>query len=313
MREKRYQNKVAESTLTLPVCGVLAVLLWWWPAGAPLVEQAFCLFFCVVVSLMLFGTDNHCNFIRVRSRLTVCHWLLFAAVMGFLHTDVRAAAVSAAFTLGFYNLFYTYQKPAAVGCVYNAFLFLSLGSLGYPPLVYLSLCFWWYMMVFVRSMSVRTFFASLLGLATPFWFWMGWCVWTGDFTPMLHHAGALVSVDLPTWAWYTSLPPVWMATWVMVALLAFSGGVHYLRFCYDDSISVRMYLYMCMSQTAVLLLLSLVQVPFFSCLLPMAVASSAPLVSHFFSLTHSRFTNLLFIVTQLAFALLAFLNTWMPL
>lgn len=312
MRDKKYQNRVAESVLTLPACAALTVLLWWWPKGSPVWEQAICLFFCAVVSGMLWGTDNHCGFVRIRSQLTICYWLLCVAIMGFFHADVVVAATCTSFTLGFYSLFYTYQQPRAVGMVYNSFLFLALGSLAYPHMMYLALCFWWYMIVFMRCMSVRTFFASLLGLATPFWFWTGWCVWTEDFAPMLHHAVAFVSVDLPARELYISLSPVWIFSWVMVTLLSFLSGIHYLRYCYDDSISVRMYLYMCLFQCFVLTVLSVLQVSFIRFLLPMSVVCGAPLVSHYFSLTRSRFTNILFIATQFLFALLAVLSIWMP-
>ncbi|MFQ6927819.1 MAG: hypothetical protein ACLRS8_06890 [Parabacteroides merdae] len=40
----------------------------------------------------------------------------------------------------------------------------------------------WLGMYNFRSLTSRTFIASLLGVATVYWFLLGWCVWQRDFT-----------------------------------------------------------------------------------------------------------------------------------
>lgn len=82
---------------------------------------------------------------------------------------------------GYYQLFTTYHDPEAREKAYSAALLIGIGSLLWVHLLWFLPLFWLGMYNF-RSLTSRTFIASLLGVATVYWFLLGWCVWQRDFT-----------------------------------------------------------------------------------------------------------------------------------
>ena len=83
--------------------------------------------------------------------------------------------------LAIYQLFTTYHDPGAREKAYSAALLIGIGSLLWVHLLWFLPLFWLGMYNF-RSLTSRTFIASLLGVATVYWFLLGWCVWQRDFT-----------------------------------------------------------------------------------------------------------------------------------
>ena len=86
--------------------------------------------------------------------------------------------------LAIYQLFTTYHDPEAREKAYSAALLIGIGSLLWVHLLWFLPLFWLGMYNF-RSLTSRTFIASLLGVATVYWFLLGWCVWQRDFIALL--------------------------------------------------------------------------------------------------------------------------------
>ena len=84
--------------------------------------------------------------------------------------------------LAIYQLFTSYHDPGAKSKAYNASLLIGIGSLLWVHILWFIPLFWIGMYNF-RSLSIRTFLASLLGVGTVYWFLLGWCIWFRDFTP----------------------------------------------------------------------------------------------------------------------------------
>lgn len=312
MRDSRFQNRVAESVFTFPSCVMLAALLWWRPLAGSLSDNIIGIALCALTAFSLIATDFYCRLIRKHSQLSACYWLLCVATMGFFRQGIREALAVTAFTASFHLLFQTCQRREPMGMVFNSFFLLSLGGMACPGLLYLAVCYWWYMYAFMRCLTVRTFGAGLIGLIVPFWFLAVWCMWTGDTDPLLHIVRGLLSLQRPCWEWYVSLPVGQVMAWSAALLLSLVGGIHYLANCYDDSISVRMCLYVCVCQTVVSSVALLFHPFSHALLLPMTVVSSAPLVSHYFSLANSRASSIFFILALMFFAAMAALRLWMP-
>lgn len=82
--------------------------------------------------------------------------------------------------LAIYQLFTTYHDPEAregLQCrLADRYRQSALGSFA------VVLPLFWLGMYNFRSLTSRTFIASLLGVATVYWFLLGWCVWQRDFT-----------------------------------------------------------------------------------------------------------------------------------
>ena len=312
MRDSRLQNRMAESALTFPTCVALTALLWCRPLTGTLWENITGGVLCLISVVTLITSDAYCKFVRKHTQFAECYWLLCVAVMGFFRQGLREGVVVTLFAASFYLLLHTYQQRKATGTTFNAFALLAIGSMGFPPLLCLCLCYWWYMYAFMRCLTGRTLMAGLIGLATPFWFVGTWCLWTGQTEPLQQFAAGFEELQFPQWGWYASLTVPHIIGWSLTLLLALVGSLHYLANCYDDNISVRMCLYVCVCQTLVTGGALAFQPTLHVMLLPMAVLSSAPLVSHYFSLSKSRVSHILFILTLIIFAAMAMLRLWMP-
>lgn len=81
-----------------------------------------------------------------------------------------------------YQLFTSYHDPEATGKPFKASFIIGLGSLLWVHLLWFLPVFWYGMYRF-RSLSPKTFAASLIGVITIYWFVFGWSVWKEDYTP----------------------------------------------------------------------------------------------------------------------------------
>ena len=80
-----------------------------------------------------------------------------------------------------YLQFHAYHDQRAVSLFFNASLLLGLCSLLWAQ-VLLLLPLLWFGMYRFRSLSLRTFGASLLGVIVVYWFVLGWCILVKDFS-----------------------------------------------------------------------------------------------------------------------------------
>lgn len=313
MKQRRFQNRVVESVFTLPVSVVLAALMWWWPQGSFSTVYLQGLLLCFLVAYVILETSNANALIRIRTRLVSSLWLICVACIGFLHSAVAPLFVTFCLSVSYSQLCRTYQRYDSIVPAFHANLFLSVGSLAFPPMLWLSLLYGLYFAVFMRCLSLRLIMANLVALLLPYWFWMGWSVWQADFGPLLSHLYALADFRFPVLAQYGSMSISVISAWALINLLSIVGVVHYLRNRYNDKIRVRMLLYIFTCQTIFFQIAILFQPQFFMFLFPMLMISGTPLTAHYFALTGSRLSNLFFFLTLLLFAALAAINLWMPL
>jgi len=108
---------------------------------------------------------------------------------------IQASSVALLFLLAsFYELFRSYQLPVHVGRIYNATVYISLGSLLWVYLLWFIPLFWYGLYKF-RILSIRNFFASVLGFFTTYWFVLAWCVWQHDYALITVPLQNLASID----------------------------------------------------------------------------------------------------------------------
>lgn len=312
MKQRRFQNRVVESVFTLPVSAVFAALMWWFQSGFS-TSNLLGLLFCALTAYVILETNNANALIRVRTRFVSCLWIVGAACTTFLHGAVAPLFVAFCLSVSYSQICRTYQRHDAAVQAFHANLFLSIGSLAFPPMLLLSFCYGVYFSVYMRCMNLRLIMASLIALLLPYWFWMGWCVWQENFGLLLAHLSSIAEFRFPSPEHYGALPIPVLSAWSLVNLLSIVGTVHYLRNRYDDKIKVRMLLYIYVCQTVFFQVAILLQPQFIMFLLPMLMISSSPLVAHYFALTGSRISNLFFFVSLLLFAALAVVNLWNPL
>ena len=327
----RLQNKIAESRMTLSFVSVLGFLIciacgaigmqlgntvfsnvaWW--------EQVLIL----AVSTMLMVELNNANsLIRIYSRMVSCSFLLLTLMATFLFPSLRGGIVGLAFIVFYIFFLRAYQDRQAVGSIYAAFLALGVASLFFVQILYLVPLFWLLMAIRLIALSWRTFFASLLGLVTPYWLVAAYYLYQQDIATPLHHFMQLATfkplnevfaADGPHVAPFFTEPSLLIQfhgsvlaptfTLLFVLLLLLVGIVHFLRQSSKDKLRTQMVYEMFIIVAVAIVVFYVLQPQHYPYLLRLLIVNTATLIGHFLALTRTKLTNAAFF-TILAFTLL---------
>lgn len=296
--------------MTLPVACVVATLLWWLPLGFFSWDYMSGWILCALTAIVLAEFMVANGLLRVRSFMAVVVYVLTIGACSFLHVISLGAVLSLLMAIAFLTLFRSYEKREAVADSFHTALCFSVGSLAWPPYIWLALVLLWGQGAFLRSLSWRVLGAWLVGLVLPYWFWGAGSFFMGDMSLLVTHLISILSPWQEAFYWQPSVlenvrdqveaHQAEAAASAFVLLTGLTGFIHYLRNNYDDKIGVRMCYYCLLLTQVALSLWLLLQPTVFDRLFPMLILVTAPTVSHFFALTHSWISNAWFILCCLA-------------
>lgn len=309
MRKDRFHNKVATSYLTLPVAALLSTILWW-SQGIFTKDQMFGWIVCGLMTYLWVETNNTYSLLRVRSQMTPALFALLTSAMFFLHPLQDGSFVACCMLASYYLLFGAYQQSLAITPLFHAFLFIGIGSLFFPQMLYFVPFYLWYSSLHLRALTWRTFWAAMTGILLPYWFMAGYYLYLGDFAPFLSHIRELSTFQPLDHTNKSCWNLLRISSVSYVVFFSLIGILHYVRTSFNDKIRTRMYLYILMSQEILITVLLLLQPVHFNILAGLLVMNSVPFISHYFALTHSRFSYILFILLILGFIALAAINLW---
>lgn len=317
MIRDKLQNRISGSDVTLPVCAVVAAVLWWFPGKAATptfdVSHVVSLAISALITYLLVDLNNRYNLLRVRSQMVASTWLIMVGTIITVHPYSHGLTAALFVTIAYYLLFFTFQNDESPVSTFHWAFMLTIGSMFMPQVFLFFPFFLWHQAVFLRSMTLRTFSAALIGFIFPMLLWVGFWTLRGDY-----------SVLLSWWTDLTTFGPVGtenyhlftvqqVASWGLVTFLAVISMLHYLCTSFNDKIQTRMFYYILVFQFVVIETLIVIQPQDLDTLMPLLMVTSAPLVAHFFTFTGSWFTNTIFKLSILAFIGLAYLNFWMPI
>jgi hypothetical protein len=312
----RLQNKVAGSELTLPFCAFVAVILWWLPECAFSVRNLLGLVVCVLTTYVVMETNTRHHIIRIRTRMMSCVWLVFAAILPFMHPLGEPIIAAGLLCVSYYLLFRCYQKHRPQLNVFHAFLMLGIGGFFAPIMLLMAIPYYIYLIVFLRSLTRKAFWAGIIGLTVPYWCYGVWKIiiqksslelWTTDGGQWFDVSPLqLLTIQL------SDCDIVKLSTFAFIALLGIVSIIHYLRTNYDDKIRVRMILYIYMSQTLLLMAYMLLLPSHYETTLALLVASASPLIAHYFALSKGILNTIFFVLSVLLTVCVAVLNLIIP-
>jgi hypothetical protein len=312
MVHNKFQNKVAESEVTMPLCAVLATILWWWPQQSFALSNILGWLVCVFTTYISMETNGVQHIIRIRTRMMSCVWLMLATSLAFMHPWGAPAISAACLAMSYYLLFRCYQLYDSTVWVYHSFLFLGLGSISSSVMLFMGILYYIYLIGFLRTLTWRGFWAGILGMITPYWCWTLWCFFM-DKTDIVQEFITSHFVWQPiSWQALANLPLVSLMSMAFVCLLSLVGLFHYMQTKYNDKIHVRMILYIYTIQTLLLILYLLLQPCQYQSTMALLVVSASPLIAHYFSLTGSWISNAFFVLSLLLCGTMAYLNLWIP-
>lgn len=309
LRKKTFQNKIAASRYSLPVSATLIAMIW--VAVGLLVGNIWAQFAMTVVStLLMVELNNRNSLMRTYSRMVSCSFLAIFTTVSLPMPSFTGNIVTLC-CIAFYLVLWTgYQDRLSTGRTFYAFIFVGIASMAFVQTGYYLPLTWALMLFFVNSLSLRTFLASLLGVALPYWFAAGYYILTDTWQEQLSRMEGFI--DYSGLLDYTLLSDHQMANAAFVTILAIFGSIHFLRNSYADKIRTRLiYESFIMMDVATLVFLIL-QPRHYNELIGIMVVNTAPLIAHFITFTHTKLTNIVFILMMIAAVLLLCFNIFYP-
>lgn len=290
---KRLQNRIAQSRWALPVTAVYGLLV---TLAAGLVTDGLWLNFALlfVSTVMMAELNNANSLIRIYSRMVSCSFLVMTTMSLFLFRSTDVGVVQITFIGFLLFLLRAYQDQSATGWTFYAFLSLGIGSVVFPQALLFVPLLWVVMAVNVMCFSVRTLFASVLGLLTPYWFVAAWLLYSDNMAFLYTHFISIFQFGAPFDFAVISFHQ--FATFLFVLVLAMIGAAHFLMYSYQDRIRTRMYYEMFITLDIACFVFAILQPQHFDNLLGMAIVLTSPLIGHYLALSHSRVSNATFVL-----------------
>ena len=305
--DNRLQTSIATGRFTLPVVTLICLMLWiisldsWRDLGT--------LFIVICTGYLMIEFNTAFTLIRTRTTLFVSLFLYLFSSLFFLHDFQLNSFIPLAFILALYQLCSSYESPHASSYLFHAFLFLSIGSLCFPPLFYLIPLVVLGAFSF-QALSIKSFFAGLLGIIAPYWILFCYAFFVDQmslFYGPVHELVNFKTID------YSCIPVnVWIS-WGYVTLLQLIGSVHYLMVAYQDKTRPRSYMTFLMVAGCYILCVVLLQPHHLYPFLSVQLIFTSFLMTHLFTLTRNRFSGIFFIVTFVSMIALTCYNLWMLL
>lgn len=208
--------------------------------------------------------------------------------------------------LALYRLLSSYHDPFSVDKAFKFSLILGVAGLFWVHILWFIPLFWIGMYRF-RSLSPRTFIASLLGFLSVCWFLLGWCVWKEDYSVWTVSFSSLITFGL-------TLPqpggwPEWSLLLYTIFLTALAS-VNILTHEHEDNLRTRQFLSFLMLFALWALALFFVYASSAEEFIHIALVASVVLISHFFVTRRNRFTYWLFLFTILFYPFLLLVRLW---
>lgn len=301
------QTRVAQSRWALPWTSLYAVIVCLLAGFVPqMMWQQFLLF--VLSTLFIAELNNAYALIRIYSRMVSCSFLLMTTMAGFLLQSVSGLAVQLGLIVFYLYLLKAYQAPHASDAVFVAFFAIGMVSLLFVQILFFVPLLWVLLAVNMLAFSPRTFIASLLGIVAPYWFAVAYCLYAGTMTYIPTHLAGL-AVFAPPFA-LGSIDTSRLVTAALVLLLALVGGTHFVLYSYQDKIRTRMNYELFIAMDVFCFAGILLQPQHFDSLLAMSIVTTAPLIGHYAALSHSKISNISFILLSIIILALTGYNLW---
>lgn len=328
-----WHNRIARSSALLPVAAVTTTLLWWLPQGAYSLPYLLGWMVCAVAMFFIIEMAAQNALLRVRSRMLSSLFLLLMAACGFLHELSQGSLLQLAFVLSLFALLRTAEHSRPEVDTFHAYLCLAIGSLVWPPMLWLSPMLLFAQAFILRSLSLRCFSAVIMGLLLPYAFWVAVLFVMGDISLFTDHARQAVApaiglagrvrheVELAQ----TYTPSAWASVeaerlttfWtsvlkehlkeltalILVMLIGATGALYYCTNSFDDKTRVRMCHYAFIAVEIGLALWLLLQPWLFSSLFPLLLFTSVPACAYWAVFSRSWLARFWFVL--LALGLLA--------
>lgn len=305
MSLSRFQKQVTTGRLTFPVVILICLLLWCitFQQGDDLISLGF----TALTGYLLFELNTAFTLIRTRTTFHIAFFWYLIASLPFLHSFHWTHSIPLLFMLSVHQLFASYESHTAPKHLFHCYLFLGIGSLVFPKFLYYVPLFFLSTIPF-RSLSIKGFLGSLLGLATPYWFLFGHAYWHDQMSMFYQPFEELVHLGPIT---YSFIPAQEWISWIITTLLLIGYIFHYLPVSFQDKNRTRIYMSFLVIASLWTTALAFLQPQHLSILWPIQLIGVSFLAAHSFTLTRNSITSIYFLITFVVLIVLTCYNLWM--
>ena len=132
------------------------------------------------IALALLYLNQTFSIIRTRTFLPPFFYLLLVGADSMFYESFIGSVAAFCIMLCFFFLFHTYQHSHSQALSLNISIILTLGSLLWTPLLLFFPLFWYGFYKF-KSLTIKTFLASLIGYVVVYLFILAWSVYKSDW------------------------------------------------------------------------------------------------------------------------------------
>ena len=275
---KRFQNRVAESSLSLPVSAIICILIW---LAAGLVSQKLWIPLLLTgFSTYLIAEMNNRNaLLRIRSRMMSCVFLWLATMQATITISWQTITIQALMGICTFLLLFCYRDKTEVPSIFCMALTISIGSIIWAPFLYFLPVIFILLCTPLYAMSFKAVSAIIMGLILPHWALIPYFVYKENVDWLKDHYKLLY---------------------------------HFVRTAYKDKLKTRN-LYDVIIALSVFFAVITPLVPLYAnYTLAMFTIAVCPLAAHYFSLTTTKLTNIVFIATIVIIAIISIMAIYTP-
>ena len=303
--KKRLQNKVAESRMALLITSIYATGIW---------AMGHIATHWVQFALMFLGTylmvelNNQNALMRTYSRMHSCSFLAMCCASLFIFNQLGPSVVMLSWITCYLFAFRSYQLHEQTGLIFAACVAIGIASVSFIQVLLLVPVLWLVLAARVMSLSWHTFWASILGIITPYWFVGGYYVYTNRMDALITHFTEIAHFGRICDLSIVSQQQI--VTFLFVVILGLIGSIHFLLNSYKDKIRTRMFYELFMTFEGAAALFLVLQPQHYAFLMPILIVNVAPLIGHYITFTRTRLSNLSFMaIVAVTLALTAY-NLW---
>jgi len=288
----QFLTTISTSKYTLPIIGVVCSALWFLFRTEGDFFQYLCgLAASLFVVYQLTELNNRNALLRNASRMLGSLFLILITVILPLHPLSAFHLVLIVYMLVLHALCHTVLAPSP-SLVFLLYAMLSCLLLLYPQMLWFIPVFW-ICQINMRSLTARTFIASLIGLVVPHWLILGWRFIVNDIPTIVEYYKTDYLSFIPDYSQFDIIKVVQL---VYIILVLVVGIVDFYSHKNDDKSRVRIIYTTIIIHAFFVFLYIMLQPQHFYMYFTMLVVDSAILGGHFFALTYTRYSHIMAIV-----------------
>lgn len=293
---RNIRDCIVGSTSTLVAAIAISALCWCLTGfGEPANWAGFGAAMTAMVALRCMVNGN--ALMRVRTWIVPSVFIVLCGSSWEFHRLSPSMLGAACYALSQYFLFKSYQDYHAERRVVLAFMLLSMGSLFFPPLIYLGIAYYAALLIQLRAFTLRTLLAGLFGLMIPLELCAGAAFLSGHGELLYTYIDALTGLEIPAVPQWSLTQ--WISAGLMTVLFVWTG-LHFFFTSFNDKIRVRMCFYVIIVQCTLLYVALALQPRLFDSLFPFMMLESSPLIGHYLAFAKGRMSAAGFLLIVLA-------------